>query len=160
MTRKVEHRHNERRFQEGDSGGCCHSDWRLGCTVAIPNGGAQVGGRTHTLGNIDIRDVQPAFSEQERIAEVLVEEGDRVQAGQVLARQQTNRLEAQIKEAQARIAAQQQVVNRMEAGTRRQEIEQAQAEVAAAKAKAKNSGRRFERIRKTTEAGATSRQAE
>jgi len=111
-------------------------------------------------GNIDIRDVQPAFNEQERITEVLVEEGDRVEPGQVLARQKTNRLEAQIKEAQARIAAQQQVVNRLEAGTRRQEIEQARAEVEAAKVKAKNSRRNSERIQKTAETGASSRQAE
>jgi HlyD family secretion protein len=110
-------------------------------------------------GNIDIRDVQLAFNEQERIAEVLVEEGNRVSAGQVLARQQTNRLEAQIKEAEAQIAAQQQVVNRLEAGTRKQEIEQARAEVEAAKVKAKNSKQNFERTQKTAETGATSEQA-
>jgi HlyD family secretion protein len=110
-------------------------------------------------GNIDIRDVQLAFNEQERVAEVLVEEGDRVTAGQVLARQQTNRLEAQIKEAQAQIAAQQEVVNRLEAGTRRQEIDQARAEVEAAKVKAQNSRQNFERIGKTAGTGATSEQA-
>jgi HlyD family secretion protein len=110
-------------------------------------------------GNIDIRDVQLAFNEQERIAEVLVEEGNRVSAGQVLARQQTNRLGAQIKEAEAQIAAQQQVVNRLEAGTRKQEIEQARAEVEAAKVKAKNSKQNFERTQKTAGTGATSEQA-
>ena len=36
-------------------------------------------------GNIDIRKADLAFIEQERIAQVLVEEGDRVTAGQVLA---------------------------------------------------------------------------
>ena len=110
-------------------------------------------------GDIDIRDVQPTFNEQERIAEVLVEEGDRVEPGQILARQQTNRLEAQIKATQARIAAQQQVVNRLEAGTREQEIEQARAEVEAAKVKADNSRQNFERIQKTAGTGATSEQA-
>jgi HlyD family secretion protein len=110
-------------------------------------------------GNIDIRDVQPTFNEEERIAEVLVEEGNRVTAGQVLARQQTNRLEAQIKEAEAQIAAQQQVVNRLEAGTRLQEIEQARAEVEAATIKAENSRRNLERTQKTAGTGATSEQA-
>jgi HlyD family secretion protein len=110
-------------------------------------------------GNIDIRDVQPTFNEEERIAEVSVEEGNRVTAGQILARQQTNRLEAQIKEAEAQIAAQRQVVNRLEAGTRQQEIEQARAELEAAEVKAKNSRQNFERTQKTAGTGATSEQA-
>ena len=110
-------------------------------------------------GNIDIRKADLAFNEQERIAQVLVEEGDRVTAGQVLARLQTNRLEAQIREIEAKIAAQQQVVKRLEAGTRPQEIEQARAEVAAARARVKNAMKSYERIRETSKAGATSRQA-
>ena len=110
-------------------------------------------------GNIDIRKADLAFNEQERIAQVLVEEGDRVTAGQVLARLQTNRLEAQIREIEAKIAAQQQVVKRLEAGTRPQEIEQARAELAAARARVKNAMKSYERIRETSKAGATSRQA-
>ena len=110
-------------------------------------------------GNIDIRKADLAFNEQERIAQVLVEEGDRVKAGQVLAILQTNRLEAQIEEAKAQIAAQQEVVKRFESGTRPQEIEQARAEVEAAKATVRNSMLNFERIAKTSGAGATSRQA-
>jgi HlyD family secretion protein len=110
-------------------------------------------------GNIDIRDANLAFNEQERIAEIFVEEGDRVKKGQVLARLQTHRLEAQIQEAEAQIAAQQEVVKRLEAGTRPQEIEQARAEVAAVKATVRNSMLNFERISKTSGAGATSQQA-
>jgi HlyD family secretion protein len=110
-------------------------------------------------GNIDIRDANLAFNEQERIAEIFVEEGDCVKKGQVLAKQQTNRLEAQIKETEAQIAAQKEVVKRFEAGTRWQEIEQARAEVAAAKARLHNTRLNFERIKKTSGAGATSEQA-
>jgi HlyD family secretion protein len=110
-------------------------------------------------GNIDIRDANLALNEQERIAEIFVEEGDRVKKGQVLARLQTHRLEAQIQEAEAQIAAQQEVVKRLEAGTRPQEIEQARAEVAAVKATVRNSMLNFERISKTSGAGATSQQA-
>ncbi|MBW2603001.1 MAG: efflux RND transporter periplasmic adaptor subunit [Deltaproteobacteria bacterium] len=110
-------------------------------------------------GNIDIRTADLAFNEQERIAQVFVEEGDRVGAGQVLARLQTHRLKAQIREIQAKIAAQQEVVKRLEAGTRPQKIEQARAEVAAARARVKNAGQNFERIKKTSVAGATSQQA-
>jgi HlyD family secretion protein len=110
-------------------------------------------------GNIDIRDANLAFNEQERIDRVFVEEGDRVKEGQVLARQQTHRLEAQIREVEAQIAAQNDVVKRFEAGTRWQEIEQARAEVAAAKATVWNSRLNFERIKETSGAGATSEQA-
>lgn len=109
-------------------------------------------------GTIDIRDANLAFNEQERISRVLVEEGDRVEAGQVLAQLKTDRIEAQIAESQARVAAQTQVVNRLKAGSRRQEIEQAQAEVAAAKARVRNAEQNFQRIMKTFGSGATSEQ--
>ena len=121
--------------------------------------GNQSASELRIYGNIDIRKADLAFNEQGRIAQVLVEEGDRVTAGQVLARLQTNRLEAKIREMQAKNAAQQEVVKRLEAGTRRQEIEQARAEVTAARARVKNAMKNYERIRKASEAGATSQQA-
>ncbi|MGB2690555.1 MAG: biotin/lipoyl-binding protein, partial [Desulfobacterales bacterium] len=117
--------------------------------------GNQSASELRIYGNIDIRKADLAFNEQERIAQVLVEEGDRVTAGQVLARLQTNRLEAQIREIEATIGAQQEVVKRLQAGTRRQEIEQARAEVAAAQARVKNAMKNYERVSKTSGAGAT-----
>jgi HlyD family secretion protein len=131
----------------------------LGVRWFLQAEGNQSASELKIYGNIDIRKADLAFNEQERIAQVLVEEGDRVTTGQVLARLQTNRLEAQIREIEAKIAAQQEVVKRFEAGTRPQEIEQARAEVAAAKATVRNSMLNFERIGKTSGAGATSRQA-
>lgn len=131
----------------------------LGVRWFLQAEGNQSASELRIYGNIDIRNADLAFNEQERIAQVLVEEGDRVTAGQVLARLQTNRLEAQIKEAEAQIAAQQEVVKRFEAGTRPQEIEQAHAEVAAAWARVKNAMKNYERIRETSGAGATSQQA-
>lgn len=110
-------------------------------------------------GNIDIRQANLAFTEQERLAEVLVQEGQRVSQGQVLARLRTDLLKAQIKEIDARIAGQQEVVNRLVAGSRPQEIEQARAEVAASKAQLKNVRNTFDRIKRTSGAGATSAQA-
>jgi HlyD family secretion protein len=131
----------------------------LGVRWFLQAEGNQSASELKIYGNIDIRKADLAFNEQERIVQVLVEEGDRVTTGQVLARLQTNRLEAQIREIEAKIAAQQEVVKRFEAGTRPQEIEQARAEVAAAKATVRNSMLNFERIGKTSGAGATSRQA-
>lgn len=109
-------------------------------------------------GTIDIRDANLAFPEQERIDQVLVEEGDRVEVGQVLARLKTERLEAQVQEVNARIAAQQEVVKRLKAGSRSQEIEQARAEVAAAKADVQNAEVSYKRIEETSDTGATSDQ--
>jgi HlyD family secretion protein len=131
----------------------------LGAWWFIKNKENPSGAELKVYGNIDIRDANLAFNEQERIARVLVEEGDRVTAGQVLARLQTHRLEAQIREAEAQIAAQKEVVKRFEVGTRWQEIEQVRAEVAATEAKVRNSRLNFERIKKTSGAGATSEQA-
>lgn len=131
----------------------------LGVKWFVNVNGIYSGAELKLYGNIDIRKADLAFNEQERIARVLVEEGDRVTKGQILAVLQTYRLEAQIKEAEAQIAAQQEVVKRFEAGTRWQEIDQARAEVAAALARVNNTRQNFERIKKTSGAGATSRQA-
>ncbi len=74
-------------------------------------------------GTIDIRDVQLAFPEQEVIEHVLVEEGKRVETGQVLAIQRSDRLQAQLREAGARVSAREQTLQRLMAGTRQQEID-------------------------------------
>jgi len=131
----------------------------LGAKRFVDVNGTYSGDEIKIYGNIDIRKADLAFNEQERIARVLVEEGDRVAQGQVLAMLQTHRMEAQIQEAEAQIAAQEEVVKRLESGTRWQEIDQARAEVAAARARVENTIRNFERIRKTSGAGATSQQA-
>src|SRR5215813_7447460 len=82
-------------------------------------------------GNVDLRQVELAFNNSERIAEVLVQEGDRVRKGQLLARLDTRRLEPQVAQAEAQAAAQRQIVERLRHGSRPEEIAQAEAEVAA-----------------------------
>jgi len=109
-------------------------------------------------GTIDIRDANLAFNDEERITEVLVEEGDSVAPGQVLARLNTNRLEAAIAETEAKIAAQQQVVAKLTFGNRRQEIDQAGSEVDAAKVQVANSELVLQRLSTTSRTGATSQQ--
>lgn len=52
-------------------------------------------------GNVDLRQVDLAFNDSERIAEVLVQEGDRIKRGQVLARLDTSRLKPEAAEAEA-----------------------------------------------------------
>jgi HlyD family secretion protein len=107
-------------------------------------------------GTIDIRDASLAFTEQERIETVLVEEGMRVKKGQVLAKLRTIKIDDAIKELQARIAAQQATVTKLETGSRPQEIDQARAEVQAARARVENVSRTVKRLKATSRAGATS----
>jgi len=52
-------------------------------------------------GNVDLRQVELAFNDSERIADVLVQEGDRVKRGQILARLDTSRLKPEAAMAKA-----------------------------------------------------------
>ena len=56
-------------------------------------------------GNVDIREVHLAFNGSEHVGEILVDEGDRVQADQLVARLHTERLEAARDRARAELAA-------------------------------------------------------
>jgi HlyD family secretion protein len=109
-------------------------------------------------GNVEIRDAQLAFKEQDRITAVLVDEGDWVSQGQLLARLDTERLKAQIKEAKASIEAQTEVVKRLEEGTRKEVIEEARSKVKASEARYEHELQRMQRIKQTTAVHATSQQ--
>jgi HlyD family secretion protein len=96
-------------------------------------------------GNVDIREVDLAFVTSERVKEILVEEGDRVKRGEVVARLDDAKLQAAVAAAQASLDAQQAVVDRLEAGSRPQEIRQAKAQAEAAAAKARSAELTYER---------------
>jgi len=118
-------------------------------------------GQLELYGNVDLRQVDLAFNNSQRIAEVLVEEGDMVKRGQVLARLDTNRIEPQVDEATAQVAAQREVVARLHNGSRPEEIAQAKANLASAKADAANARRHHERLKlleKQSSGGAVSPQ--
>jgi HlyD family secretion protein len=99
-------------------------------------------------GNVDLRQVELAFNNSERIASVLVQEGDRVRKGEILARLDIGRLWPQVRGAEARVAAQREVVEKLHHGSRPEEIAQARANVESAKADAINGGAQYKR-RKT-----------
>lgn len=56
-------------------------------------------------GNVDIREVRVAFNGSEHVSKMLVDEGDHVKAGQLLATLQTERLRAALDRARAEVAA-------------------------------------------------------
>ena len=97
-------------------------------------------------GNLDLREVDLAFNDSQRIASVLVQEGDYVRKGQVLARLDTSRLEPQLAQAEAQAAAQRAVVERLHHGSRPEEIAQARANLLLAQADARQARDNYRRI--------------
>ena len=105
-------------------------------------------------GDIDLRQVQLSFNNSERIAAVLVQEGDRVREGQLLARLDTARLEPQLAQAEAQAAAQLHIVKRLRSGSRPEEIAQARANLQAAQADLANARQQYERWKSAAEISA------
>jgi HlyD family secretion protein len=102
-------------------------------------------------GNVDIRQVNLAFKVPERVRQMLVEEGDRVEKGQLLAGLESDKLNAAVLSRAAQVRAQAQVVARLEAGSRPQEIERARAEYEVARVHAENAevtNKRFQALKK------------
>jgi HlyD family secretion protein len=110
-------------------------------------------------GNVDVREVDLAFNNSEHIATLLVEEGDAVKKGQLLATLHRERLEASLAAARAGAASQQAVLARLEAGSRPEEIRQARADLKAAQAKEVDAGQTYRRTLKLVAEKAASQQA-
>jgi HlyD family secretion protein len=85
-------------------------------------------------GNVDIRQVQLAFNVSERIDKLLVVEGTAVREGKPVAQLATRRFRDAVARYEADVAEQKQVVARLLAGSRPEEIAQARADFAAAEA--------------------------
>lgn len=98
-------------------------------------------------GNVDVREVSLAFRQSDRILEMLAEEGDRVQKGQVLARLDTKELKLQLQRLNAEIAAQQSTVDKLHNGTRPEEIRQAEGNLRQAQAAAEHAAGVYQRKR-------------
>ncbi len=97
-------------------------------------------------GNVDQRQVELAFTDAERVAEVFVEEGDFVTQGQILATLETDRLETRIDVAQAQLEAAQAMSDKLRNGARPEEIDQARASVQAAQAQLDFAESQYSRI--------------
>lgn len=98
-------------------------------------------------GNVDLREVDLAFNDSQRIVKVLVQEGDRVRKGQVLALLDTSRLTPQLDQAEARADSQAAVVQRLRNGSRPQEVAQARANLALAQADARQARDNYLRVK-------------
>ena len=105
-------------------------------------------------GNVDLRQIELPFNGNERISAVLVQEGDHVTQGQLLAHLDTSRLAPQVAKAEADLAAQAESVDRLHHGNRPEEVAQARANVDAAAADAENARAQFARLRALSDSSA------
>lgn len=90
------------------------------------------------MGNVDVREVSLAFRQSDRIKELLVEAGDTVEAGQVLARLDSRELSLTMQKTRSEIRARESALAKLQNGTRVEEVRQAEANVRAARAAAAN----------------------
>lgn len=103
-------------------------------------------------GNVDVRQVSLAFNAADRIAELSVQEGDRVRAGQVIGRLDTRTLELRAAQARAQLGAQGESLARLKSGSRPEEIAQARARVRSAEAEAQLAAQQLDRLESTSRA--------
>jgi HlyD family secretion protein len=107
--------------------------------------GKQNDGQLNLYGNVEIREVQLGFRVGGRIERILVDEGDRVQPGQILAELNLRPFQDRLAGAEARLDAASAGAARDIAGSRPQEVIAAEAGVADAQAALAEARRQFER---------------
>ncbi len=97
-------------------------------------------------GNIDIRQVELAFDDTGRIQRLTVEEGDRVRPGLLVAEMDPVRFQDAVLKARAQVAQQRQILARLLAGSRPEEIIAARAKVAGATTDWRNAQLTYHRL--------------
>ena len=102
---------------------------------------------TRLYGNVEIREVELGFRVGGRISELLVDEGDRVSAGQDLARLDQTPLRDRLAGADARAAAATAMVDKDASGNRPQDVRVAQAALIDAEAQQGEARRQLDRRR-------------
>jgi len=113
------------------------------------------GAQLRIYGNVDIRDVNLAFRVGGRVQRVLVDEGDPVRPGQLLAQLDPVPTEREIAESQANVAALAARLALMRAGNRKEDIAQAAAQVAERQATLINADETLARENRLSGSGAS-----
>lgn len=115
--------------------------------------GGEQDAATRIYGNVEIREVELGFRVGGRIAQVLVDEGDKVVPGQELARLDAQPIRDRLAGAEAKVAAASAMVSKDAAGNRPQEVRQAQSAVIDAEARLSEARRLNDRRRALSERG-------
>lgn len=110
----------------------------------------------HLYGNVDIREVQLAFRQPGRVAQMLFDEGDAVSAGERMATLDAQPYQDALAAADAAVRVAQAELSKLQTGLRPQEIAQAQAALNQAQAVADEAERNFHRQTDLLASGASS----
>ncbi len=120
---------------------------------------SQEAGDVHRLyGNVDIREVNTSFRVGGRLDQLLVDEGDKVTAGQVIARLDPAPRQVDLEQAQAQAQSAEAKLAMVHKGYRAEDVAQATSKVREAKATAENAQKTYERQDQLYTTGAVSRQ--
>ncbi len=119
--------------------------WQSRHTIEDPN-------RLTLYGNVDIHQVSLAFNANERIAELRVREGDKVHAGDVLGVLDRRTAKLRLAQTQAQIDIQEQLLIKLQAGSRPEEIAKAWAGLAAAEADVEFAKKQVQRLKAVNDA--------
>jgi HlyD family secretion protein len=120
------------------------------------------GQRASTLsasGTVEATEADLGFNFAGQITSIAVQEGDKVKAGQVLARLDATELDARRAAAQAQAQAAQAMLRELERGARPEELAQAQAAERAARQRFEDAKRDYERAQRLVDGGAISQEA-
>lgn len=120
---------------------------------------ASIGRRDTPLalyGNVDIRDVNVGFRVQGRLAQLMVDEGDVVHAGDTIARLDAAPFERRLREGEASAAALAARLALLKAGSRAEAVAQARANLLERQVELDNARRVFDRQTRLRGTGATS----
>lgn len=120
------------------------------------------GQRASTLsasGTVEATEADLGFNFAGQITSIAVQEGDKVKAGQVLARLDATELDARRAAAQAQAQAAQAMLRELERGARPEELAQAQAAERAAQQRFEDAKRDYERAQRLVDGGAISQEA-
>jgi HlyD family secretion protein len=109
-------------------------------------------------GTVEARNIRVGSKVGGRIAEVRVREGERVEAGQVLVTFEDQELLAALEQARARAAMARANLDKLQSGSRPEEIEEARAAEAQAAAALHEADRNYKRAQELAEQGIMSRQ--
>lgn len=106
------------------------------------------------LGTLELERITLPSPAAEPIVSIVVREGERVEAGQLLLQLEPARTASEASAAQAEAERQREALTELEAGPRREDIEQARARLERAEAEHRNAARYYERVRRLGAQGA------
>ncbi|MDP3775234.1 MAG: efflux RND transporter periplasmic adaptor subunit [Gemmatimonadales bacterium] len=115
-------------------------------------------GGLEASGTVEATEAELGFQVPGRIEAILVREGDRVTAGQELARLDRAELDARKQQVQAQLAAARALLSEMESGARSEEVAQAREALRAANERYADARRDLDRTQRLVEGGALSQE--